>query len=225
MSVNQATIDLIKQFEGCKLTAYQDHVGVWTIGYGITEGAGVGIKPAQGMTITQDQAEDLLRQAVDQFAEKVNALIDVKVTPNEFGACVSLAYNIGPNAFAKSTVLRELNAGRKDKAAVAFRMWNKAGGIVSNGLARRRDAEMALFLTPPVTDMHAMESGPIMANIKGAKIMTSPEVGGIARALVSALGGYLVGRGLIDSETATALGGAAATVIVAVWSVISKRKA
>jgi GH24 family phage-related lysozyme (muramidase) len=154
MSVNQATIDLIKQFEGCKLTAYQDIVGVWTIGYGITDGAGVGIKPAQGMTITQDRAEDLLRQAVDQFAEKVDALIDVKVTPNEFGACVSLAYNIGPNAFAKSTVLRELNVGHKDKAAAAFRMWNKAGGEVIKGLVNRREAEIKLFLTPVTADMH-----------------------------------------------------------------------
>ncbi len=157
MSVNQATIDLIKRFEGCKLTAYQDIVGVWTIGYGITEGAGVGIKPAKGMTITQDQAEDLLRLAVDKFAAKVDELITAKVNANEFGACVSLAYNIGPSGFAKSTVLRELNAGRKDKAAAAFRMWNKAGGIVSKGLVNRREAELALFLTPPATDMHTIE--------------------------------------------------------------------
>lgn len=156
MSVNQATIDLIKQFEGCKLTAYQDIVGVWTIGYGITEGAGVGIKPAKGMTITQDQAEDLLRRAVDKFATRVDELITANVNANEFGACVSLAYNIGPNAFAKSTVLRELNAGRKDAAAAAFQMWNKAGGVVSKGLVRRREAERQLFLTPVAADMHTV---------------------------------------------------------------------
>lgn len=154
MMVNQRTIDLIKEFEGCKLIAYQDIVGVWTIGYGITEGAGVGIKPNKGMTITQDQAEDLLRRAVDKFAMRVDELIAANVNANEFGACVSLAYNIGPNAFAKSTVLRELNAGRKDAAAAAFQMWNKAGGVVSKGLVRRREAEKQLFLTPVSADMH-----------------------------------------------------------------------
>ena len=154
MSVNQATIDLIKQFEGLRLTAYQCPAGVWTIGYGITEGACVGIKPAKGMTITQDRAEDLLRQAVDEFAAKVDELITANVNANEFGACVSLAYNIGPNAFAKSTVLRELNAGRKDNAAAAFQMWNKAGGVISKGLVRRREAERQLFVAPVIADMH-----------------------------------------------------------------------
>ncbi len=156
MIVNKATIDLIKEFEGCKLTAYQCSAGVWTIGYGITEGAGVGINPAKGMTITQQQAEDLLRHAVDKFAERVDELITANVNANQFGACVSLAYNIGPNAFAKSTVLRELNAGRKDAAAAAFQMWNKAGGVVSKGLVRRREAERQLFLTPVTADMHTV---------------------------------------------------------------------
>jgi hypothetical protein len=156
MSVNKATLDLIKQFEGCKLTAYQDIVGVWTIGYGTTAMAGLGIEPAKGMTITLDRAEDLLRQGVEKFATTVDAMITTKVTQNERGACVCLAYNIGPNAFAKSTVLRELNAGHKDKAAAAFRMWNKAGGEVIQGLVNRREAEIKLFLTPVTADMHTV---------------------------------------------------------------------
>ena len=154
MSVNKATLDLIKQYEGCKLTAYQDIVGIWTIGYGTTAMAGLGITPAKGMTITQERAEDLLRQGVDKFAATVDALIISNVNANEFGACVSLAYNIGTGAFAKSTVLRELNAGNKEKAAVAFRMWNKAGGKVVKGLTNRRDSEIALFLMPVTADMH-----------------------------------------------------------------------
>ena len=156
MSVNKATLDLIKQYEGCKLTAYQDIVGIWTIGYGTTAMADVGIVPAKGMTITQDRAEDLLRMGVDKFASTVDAMITTKVNQNERGACVCLAYNIGPNAFAKSTVLRELNAGHKDKAAAAFRMWNKAGGEVIQGLVNRREAEIKLFLTPVTADMHTM---------------------------------------------------------------------
>lgn len=156
MSVNQATINLIKEFEGCKLQAYQCSAGIWTIGYGITAAADVGIKPAKGITITQDRAEDLLRLTIDKFAATVDALITTKVNANEFGACVSLAYNIGTNAFAKSTVLRELNIGNKDKAAAAFQLWNKVGGMVSKGLVRRREAEKQLFVTPVTADMHAV---------------------------------------------------------------------
>ena len=156
MSVNQATLNLIKQWEGCKLVAYQCSAGVWTIGYGTTAGADVGVKPTYGMTITKERAEDLLRQGVDKFAATVDALITTKVNANEFGACVSLAYNIGPNAFAKSTVLRELNAGNKDKAAAAFKMWNKADGDIVKGLVNRRNAEVTLFLTPVSADMHTV---------------------------------------------------------------------
>jgi len=156
MSVNKATIDLIKAFEGCRLTAYQDIAGIWTIVYGTTAAADLGIVPCKGLSITQDRADDLLRLGIDKFAATVDALIIANVNANEFGACVSLAYNIGPTAFAKSTVLRELNAGNKDKAAAAFQMWNKAGGVVSKGLVRRREAERQLFLTPVTADMHTV---------------------------------------------------------------------
>jgi GH24 family phage-related lysozyme (muramidase) len=154
--VNKATIDLIKRFEGCRLTAYQCSADVWTIGYGTTAAAGLGITPAKGMTITQDRAEDLLRQGVDKFAATVDALITAKVNQNQRGAAISLSYNIGTTAFAKSTVLRELNAGHFDKAAAAFRMWNKAGGEVIQGLVNRREAEIELFLTPVTADMHTV---------------------------------------------------------------------
>lgn len=147
MIVNQRTIELIKQWEGCKLTAYEDVAGVWTIGYGTTAAAGVGIEPHEGMKITQEQADDLLHNTIDKFAPAVFSRIMVPVTDNEFGACLSLAYNIGLGAFAKSTVLRELNAGNKSAAANAFHMWNKAGGVRRKGLMARRDAEVELFLT------------------------------------------------------------------------------
>lgn len=156
MCVNNATLDLIKEYEGCKLTAYQCSAGVWTIGYGTTAMAGLGIEPAKGLTITQDRAEDLLRQGVDKFAATVDAMITASVNSNEFGACVSLAYNIGPNAFAKSTVLRKLNAGNKQEAAEAFKLWNKAGGEVVKGLINRRNAEIELFLRSVTADMHVM---------------------------------------------------------------------
>ena len=157
MTVNQATIDLIKQFEGFRSETYKCSAGVDTIGYGTTAAADVGIDPAIRRKITKDEAEVYLHKAVNKFAAKVDELITVDVNANQFGAAVSLAYNIGPGAFARSTVLRELNAGHKDRAAAAFRMWNKAGGIVSKGLVNRREAEIELFLTPPTADMHAIE--------------------------------------------------------------------
>ena len=148
MEVNKAAIDLIKEFEGFRSKAYPDAVGVWTIGYGTTASAGAGISPKPGMEITQDDAERYLQIAVQKFAAKVEDAIKVSVNENQFGALVSLAYNIGPSAFAKSTVVKRLNAGDYQGAADAIMMWDKAGGKVLKGLQRRRKAERQLFLTP-----------------------------------------------------------------------------
>ncbi len=146
MIVNKAAIDLIKEFEGFEPKAYRDHVGIWTIGYGTTKAAGVGIDPKDGMSITQDDAERYLQLAVQKFAAQIEDMIDVPVNDNQFGALVSLAYNIGPGSLAKSTVMKRLNAGDYQGAADAFAMWNKAGGKVLAGLTRRRAAERDLFL-------------------------------------------------------------------------------
>jgi len=159
MIVNQRTIDLLKKFEGCKLTAYQDGGGVWTIGYGTTANAGVGIKPDKGTTITQDQAEVLLHKTIDKFAPAISSRITVPLTSNEFGACLLLSYNIGLDAFANSTLLKHLNAGKKDLAVSEFKKWNHDNGKVVKGLTTRRAAEAELFLTPDmiVADMHVLE--------------------------------------------------------------------
>lgn len=146
--INTATVNLVKEFEGLRLQAYQDSVGVWTIGYGTTAAAGVGIAPKAGMKITEAEADRYLRAGLEKFAANIAPLITVPVSGNEFGACLSLAYNIGPGAFGKSTVLRRLNAGDRVGAADAFAMWTKAGGKVLAGLTRRRAAEAKLFLTP-----------------------------------------------------------------------------
>lgn len=148
MQINQATVDLVKEFEGLRLTAYRDAVGVWTIGYGTTAAAGVGIVPRSGLTITESQADEYLRIALDKFAAQIAPHIKVPVTDNQFGAMVSLAYNIGPSAFIASTLLRKLNAGDYIGASAQFARWNKAGGKVLAGLTRRRAAERKLFDTP-----------------------------------------------------------------------------
>lgn len=146
--INKATIDLIKEFEGFRAKAYLDPVGICTIGYGTTAAAGVGIKPALGMTITEAQAVGYLMAAVDKFAAQISPKITRPINENEFGAFASLAYNIGPGAFGKSSALRKFNAGDKQGAANSILLWNKAGSKVLPGLVRRREAERALFLRP-----------------------------------------------------------------------------
>ena len=148
MTINQAALDLICEFEGFRATTYKDSAGVLTIGYGTTAAADVGIEPYPGLTITKAAAERYLMAAITKFEGQIRPHVKVPVTENEWGALVSLAYNIGPGAFIKSTLLRKLNAGDKAGAADQFLVWNKAGGRVLRGLERRRAAERALFLTP-----------------------------------------------------------------------------
>lgn len=145
--INDASVAMIKSFEGCSLTAYKCPAGIWTIGYGTTAAAGVGVIPHEGMKITQTQADYYFEITIRNFATEVAKLLTRATTQNEFGAFVSLAYNIGVGAFKKSSALRYFNAGDHAKAAEAILMWNKAGGKVLAGLTRRRMAERDLFLT------------------------------------------------------------------------------
>lgn len=146
MKINQEGLELIKSFEGLELTAYQDAVGVWTIGYGHTRT----VRP--GQTISEDEAEALLRQDLEIFEEAVERLVKVPINENEFSALVSLTFNIGETAFRNSTALRRLNNGDRKGAADAIEWFNKArvnGQLVElRGLTRRRAAEKALFLKP-----------------------------------------------------------------------------
>jgi lysozyme len=187
VKVNAAAIALIKEFEGFRADAYKDPVGIWTIGYGTTANAGVGISPKAGMKITEAEATEYLWRAVDKFAANVEAALTRNATENEFGAMVSLAYNIGPGAFKRSTVLREFNAGNKQAAADAFRMWNKAGGAVLRGLTRRREAERKLFLTPP--------QKPASAPVAPAAPSTPANTNGLLAAFLRALVAFFTRKG------------------------------
>ena len=139
LSVNQAAMNLIKEFEGCRLTAYQDVGGVWTIGYGHT--------PArEGQVITQVEANALLSDDVQWAALRVQDECTGPTTPNQFGAMASLCFNIGGGAFAESSVLRYHNEGRYQSAANSFRLWDMVGDRHNYGLLRRRIAEAQLYL-------------------------------------------------------------------------------
>ena len=135
--INKAALDLIKEFEGFRAEAYRDPVGIWTIGYGTTAMAGVGIDPKPGMRISEADATEYLMRAVEKFAAQIRPKITARINDNEFGAFVSLAYNIGPKNFARSSALRKFNAGDREGAADAMLLWNKAGGRVLPGLVRR----------------------------------------------------------------------------------------
>ena len=145
MGVNDLTysregLALTEQYEGCRLTAYQDQVGVWTIGYGHT---GADVTP--GLNITLAQAEALLAQDVLAAARCVNNLVKLQLTQGEFDALVDFVFNLGPGNFLRSTLLTALNAGDFAKAAAQFECWDRAGGVVVAGLLRRRQAELGLF--------------------------------------------------------------------------------
>lgn len=133
-------IALVKQFEGCRLSAYLDSVGIPTIGVGHIHGV------SMGDTITQDEADELLHGDLLITEEYVTKAVWAPLLQEEFDALVSLVFNIGGGAFQKSTLLRKLNAMDYDGAADAFLSWDKAGGNVIPGLARRRAAERELFL-------------------------------------------------------------------------------
>ena len=145
--INEAGLAMIKSFEGLRLDAYRDPVGIWTIGYGHIRG----VQP--GMTITEPQATDFLRQDLAAAENSVGAVTaDAPTTGNQFSAMVSLCFNIGSGNFRTSSVLRQHRAQNPAAAADAFLLWDKGHRdgqlVVLPGLRRRRQAERALYLTP-----------------------------------------------------------------------------
>lgn len=145
MNTSQTGVNLIKGFEGKRLVAYDDGVGVWTIGYGTIKYPN-GIHVKKGDTCTDSQAETYLKNDLAKFESAINKLVKVPLNQNQFDALASFTYNLGETNLSKSTLLRKLNAKDYKGAADQFLVWNKAGGKVMNGLVRRREAERNLFL-------------------------------------------------------------------------------
>lgn len=140
MIINEDGLKLIKSFEGLKLRAYLDSVGIPTIGYGHIDGVKI------GDIISQDKADQLLKSDIEKFEKGVEKLLTTPVTPNEFSALVCFAFNVGLGNLKSSTLLKVINSGHKDEAFYQFKRWNKAGGIVLAGLTARRLAEANLFI-------------------------------------------------------------------------------
>jgi lysozyme len=174
LKTNKAGVELIKGYEQCRLKAYRDDAGVWTVGWGLTSGAGL-IEVKSATTLTQQEADNYFVLALIKFEQEVAAALKRAPTDNQFSAMVSLAYNIGGTAFRTSSVCRFFNDGKSQQAADSFRLWNKSGGKVSAGLISRRESERALFLngaveqpvapvqTPPVSE--APELPPMLETV------------------------------------------------------------
>jgi lysozyme len=146
MHISEEGLELIKHFEGCPLdeegnaVAYQDAVGVWTIGYGHTKNV------QEGDKWTKEKADFMLwRELEDEYESYINDYVHVPLVQCQFDALCSWVYNLGPANLKKSTLLKVLNNGEYDKVSEQIKRWNKAGGKVLQGLVRRREAEALLF--------------------------------------------------------------------------------
>lgn len=142
MKIGDNGIKLIKHFEGLRLEAYKDVTGLPTIGYGHTQGVKL------GTSISQYDANALLQADLNYHEDQVNALVFAAINNNQFDALVSFSYNEGPVKLKGSTLLRHLNSGSPLAAANEFSKWIYAGGVIDQGLVKRRACEKVLYLTP-----------------------------------------------------------------------------
>ncbi|MCW0320093.1 lysozyme [Pantoea dispersa] len=141
MQTSNNGINLIKRFEGLRLEAYRDSVGIPTIGYGHTHGV------KMGDVITGAQADDFLREDLKVAELTINTNAKVKLTQGQFDALASFVFNLGSGNFVKSTLLKKLNTGDYAGVADEFGKWVNAGGKKLPGLVKRRAAEREVFLT------------------------------------------------------------------------------
>lgn len=135
LSLSASALVGIATWEGFSSKAYQDIVGIWTIGFGTTEGV------KQGQTIDPVKALQRKMNDVQKFEGAIKQCVKVPLHQHEYDAYLSLAYNIGPTAFCNSTLVRRLNQEQYDLACREILRWDKAGGKAVRGLTLRREAE------------------------------------------------------------------------------------
>ncbi len=140
MRPSESLLAFIKAWEGCRLEAYDDGVGVWTIGVGRTKNV------KRGDTCTQEQADSWLADDVDEAWHGIDQFIRQTLAQHEMDAVVSLCFNVGVHKLSSSTLISRINSGDFDSAAREFLRWNRAGGRILPGLTKRRQAEQRMFL-------------------------------------------------------------------------------
>jgi lysozyme len=190
---NQNGIDLIKQWEGLYLTAYHgaaDRPGLLTIGYGHTDAAGPPMVKA-GMTITAQEAENILRNDLSGCEAAVERIVTVALNDNQFAALVSFVFNVGEANFKSSTLLRKLNAEDYASVPAELMKWTKANGKRVQGLANRRAAEGGLWVKgAPVESQYVEpEAKPETVTSSLTKPETIATVVGSASGVVAAISG------------------------------------
>ena len=141
MKTSAKGIEMIQRFEGLRLNAYKDSVGVWTIGYGHT-----GRHVHKGMHISRERAHALMAIDLEHFERCVTHFVTADITQGEFDALVSFSYNLGCGALGKSTLLKKIN-DKDEGAAQEFARWTHAGHKVLKGLVARRELEKEMFLS------------------------------------------------------------------------------
>ena len=139
MKISEEGKALIKKFEGCELESYRCSADVSTIGFGHTKGV------SDGDSCTQDEADQMLTEDLEEFEGYVDKLVTVDLEQNQFDALVAWTFNLGPTHLKWSTMLEVLNEGKKSEVPFQMKRWNKAGGNVLQGLVRRREAEALLW--------------------------------------------------------------------------------
>ena len=135
LALSASTLVGIAGWEGYSGSAYQDIVGIWTIGFGTTGGV------QKGQNIDPVKALQRKLSDVQKFEGAIKQCVKVPLHQYEYDAYLSLAYNIGPTAFCNSTLVRRLNEGQYNLACREILRWDKAGGKVVRGLTNRREAE------------------------------------------------------------------------------------
>ena len=139
MKISLEGLSLIKRFEGCRLEAYKCSAEVLTIGYGHTGGV------KEDDTITQEEADKLLKADVFKFEKNVEDNVKVELNQSQFDALVAWTFNLGVGNLRSSTMLQKLNNEDYTSVPSEMKRWNKAGGKTLDGLIRRRKAESLLF--------------------------------------------------------------------------------
>lgn len=192
MITSQNGIALVKDFEGFRGKAYRCPAGVWTIGYGFTDGV------KEGDTITREQADKRLVSELGYFEQVVNKHVKVALNQNQFDALVSFVFNVGEgnkyrDGFVRlkngkpSSLLKAINTGRFEDAPALFAQWNKVKGKPSTGLTRRRTAEAALFMkTSDAEEMPQAVDSPNKSLIKSKTMANASVAGGVGVALAVA---------------------------------------
>ncbi len=224
--IPQSVVDLVKQAEGLRLTAYPDPASggaPWTIGYGHT-----GPEVRHGLTITKERAEELLRADLEQAAAIVDRVVAAPLTDAQRGALVSFVFNVGAGRAKRgndsgkdgfvtlktgkpSTLLVKLNVGDTAGAAAEFAKWTRGAGQVMPGLVKRRAAETALFLSdvehPPTGAPEPPPSPkPLAKSAAGMSGGGALGLAGVAVALDQAREVSDAARGLLDSLPSGGLG-------------------